>query len=713
MFICGNCAAQCRWSQDFSGISRFSHPFILVLFHISLISPSSALKTLLFKSCPHLFTHLQHRRATEWTTFRRGSHSSLLCLLELLLQPDGALLCVHQCRLLLLPLTGQFLLSVPLQTQTFLNRRECAVVSVHPCLIKKMANHDEPENRSNIPRFNPKNYFAWRLRAKAELIQSNFWNKIEPGFTEPPNTDQKRINRKALSFLYKNVSDTYLSDIAERLRSLKSLFLISKDNEEELRKYVTCVQNQYQKVKSASWNNTDKHIAGLILLGLPWNKYGSVALVEEGNEDRDEGKIQALVLLPEKKCYKCSEWGHIAKFCDKVKCFRCGKNRHWARDCKEEVQTKISETTADRQRDGMQKYKVLVSACGLVSTKKEAVCWVVDSTATDHIANKRKLFVNFKACQGEITVGKGVAEIKGCGAGEVKVADECGGWTLTVLDILYVPDSKLNLLSVSKIVAKGVHVEMNDNASDCVEVRDGTPLKSISLWHQRLGQLNEASIKKIQDLDVEGKIHEPCIKGKMTKIGFPKMSDIRSKQPLDLIHLDLMGRLPKTIRKARYLLTFIEYYYRHLTVRFLGVKSDKFTTFKDYQREVELLHGMKIKALEMDGRALHLFPPKSSQDNETVISMSKTWEGIQMLRTCEGSKRAQPEHWYAGLTTSKNQDRNTKVVMGVMGVDHLAADNENGQTYSTSEQRFEMSPSNLAAQFTLTQHSVAYSLENT
>lgn len=600
-------------------------------------------------------------------------------------------------------------------------------MSAGTCLIFKMANHDEPDYRSNIPRLNSKNYFAWRLRAKAELIQSNCWNAIEPGFGEPLNTDQERINRKALSFLYKNVSDTYLNDIAEclyaneawtiladihtkvsflqGLRSLKSLFLISKADGEELHEYVARVQNQYQKVKSAGWNYSDKQIAGLILLGLPWDKYGSLVeelgkeanlsirlvkarLLEEGNEDRDEGETQALAAQAsalrgsgqrsrgrgggrkhfqktepiekaapqlekmtlssktensfERKCYKCNEWGHIAKYCGKVRCFRCGNNGHWASDCKEEVQMKVSESSADKHRDSKLKHKVLVSACGLVSSKEEAMCWIVDSAATDHIANKRELFVNLTACQGEITMGKGVAEVKGCGTVEVKVTDECGGWTLTISDVLYVPDFNFNLLSVSKLAAKGVHVKMNgkealcydgnevlfkapmsnglyvlyakeatrrvvniaNNAGDSVEVRDGTALKSVSLWHQRLGHLNEASMKKIPALDIDQKMHETCevcIRGKMTKIGFPKASERQSKQPLDLIHSDLMGKLPMSMGKARYILTFIDDYSRHLTVKFVGAKSDVFRTFKDYQREVEVLHGTKIKALQTDG----------------------------------------------------------------------------------------------------------------
>lgn len=78
---------------------------------------------------------------------------------------------------------------------------------------------DDTEYRSNIPRLSHKNYFAWALRAKAELIQNNAWNAIDPGFGEAAladlNVDQQRINRKAIAFLYKNVSDNYLSDIAD------------------------------------------------------------------------------------------------------------------------------------------------------------------------------------------------------------------------------------------------------------------------------------------------------------------------------------------------------------------------------------------------------------------------------------------------------------------------------------------------------------------
>ncbi|KAJ8881054.1 hypothetical protein PR048_017527, partial [Dryococelus australis] len=50
IFTCGKRTGQCHWSVGFLGDLLFSHPFIMVLLHTCLISPSSALKTSMLRA---------------------------------------------------------------------------------------------------------------------------------------------------------------------------------------------------------------------------------------------------------------------------------------------------------------------------------------------------------------------------------------------------------------------------------------------------------------------------------------------------------------------------------------------------------------------------------------------------------------------------------------------------------------------------------------
>jgi len=72
-------------------------------------------------------------------------------------------------------------------------------------------------------------------------------------------------------------------------------------------------------------------------------------------------------------------------------------------------------------------------------------------------------------------------------------------------------------------------------------------------------------LKKIPHLQIKGKKKEECevcIEGKMTKMGFPKASKRKSEHPLDLIHSDLMGKLPVSLGGSIYMVTFVDDYSR-------------------------------------------------------------------------------------------------------------------------------------------------------
>lgn len=82
---------------------------------------------------------------------------------------------------------------------------------------------------------------------------------------------------------------------------------------------------------------------------------------------------------------------------------------------------------------------------------------------------------------------------------------------------------------------------------------------------------------------------------------FPRVSENRSNDLLQIIHSDVCGPVNKTsFGGARYFATFIDDYSGYMTVYCLKSKDEVFQAFKDYRTEVEKQTGKKIKCLRSD-----------------------------------------------------------------------------------------------------------------
>ena len=73
------------------------------------------------------------------------------------------------------------------------------------CVTSKIAQ----EGTRAIVKLKASNYYAWSKVLKAELIEKNGWNAVDPGFdaedVDDLNVDQPKLKRKALATLFKNV----------------------------------------------------------------------------------------------------------------------------------------------------------------------------------------------------------------------------------------------------------------------------------------------------------------------------------------------------------------------------------------------------------------------------------------------------------------------------------------------------------------------------
>uniref|UniRef100_A0A1J3EFZ9 Retrovirus-related Pol polyprotein from transposon TNT 1-94 n=1 Tax=Noccaea caerulescens TaxID=107243 RepID=A0A1J3EFZ9_NOCCA len=170
---------------------------------------------------------------------------------------------------------------------------------------------------------------------------------------------------------------------------------------------------------------------------------------------------------------------------------------------------------------------------GILQATKNALSiksWIIDSGATHHVARDKNLFVSFSdSLQSSVTLPTGLG-VAIAGIGTVKLNDH-----LVLNNVLYIPDFRLNLLSVSQLTkdlgyrvifdpdscmiqdhTKGLMIGQGEQVSnlyvldaECIDESVLSLIQSTfssnvvldsTLWHNRLGHPSITKLDCIQDV---------------------------------------------------------------------------------------------------------------------------------------------------------------------------------------------------------------------
>ncbi|GFX91400.1 retrovirus-related Pol polyprotein from transposon TNT 1-94 [Trichonephila clavipes] len=185
--------------------------------------------------------------------------------------------------------------------------------------------------------------------------------------------------------------------------------------------------------------------------------------------------------------------------------------------------------------------------------------------------------------------------VEGIGTLRFRVKYKGSFHEITLTDVLFNPKLRRNLLSGSRLESKGAHFVGTEE-----------------IWHQRFCHVyndylvktsKNDSVKGLPRLTDNGKTH--CIPCKLTKskrVSFKKTGAVRSKRPLELLHLDLCGPMPTESQCGnKYFLSIIDDYSRKVTVFPIRNKSDVFHTFIRFQKRAERFLSRKVIAVRTDG----------------------------------------------------------------------------------------------------------------
>lgn len=169
------------------------------------------------------------------------------------------------------------------------------------------------------------------------------------------------------------------------------------------------------------------------------------------------------------------------------------------------------------------------------------------------------------------------------------------------------PDSPL---PIAQAIVEPTKTELEDRLDEAVLALTVKPDHDVMKWHQRLGHLNVADVRKLAGSHATGmQIVEDtipsadclaCIHGKQHKMPF-KVGRTRATRIGELIHMDLAGPMETTsFDGKKYFLITVDDYSRGIWVEVLTLKSEVVSKIREFNTQFETGYGAKIRGIMAD-----------------------------------------------------------------------------------------------------------------
>jgi hypothetical protein len=278
--------------------------------------------------------------------------------------------------------------------------------------------------------------------------------------------------------------------------------------------------------------------------------------------------------------------------------------------------------------------------------------WIVDSGASRHITPHKHILSNLRKLEHQVSLicANGTsAEVDYEGDVYAVVRDSKGqDCTLALCNVLLVPGAAFNLLSLRTAVKKGCAVYFPPVMDQCnltvpgdkgscftIEAQRSDAFSGVYgfeasyegarelaaaagqladeqqvLWHRRLGHLGGASLARVPLMTDGTGLNgmrqcfaqpcEQCALGKQVRHPFPVSTSEKTTELLGLIHMDLMGPLPRTGQGYRYVATFLDEASGFSVVVPLQRKSDVQEAVMETVVLLEKQTGCKVKIVRTD-----------------------------------------------------------------------------------------------------------------
>ena len=231
-------------------------------------------------------------------------------------------------------------------------------------------------------------------------------------------------------------------------------------------------------------------------------------------------------------------------------------------------------------------------------------------------------------------------KVKALGTGSIKFVSklpnnkEMIGW---MHNALYVPKLSINLFSVRESASNGNSMFFGTKCwirnqrkhligvglpigklyrLDCTFLKSNkqsaftcNEKKGIDVWHRRLAHVNTRQLRELcsnaDGINIpssgDRSFCEACIEGKMHRLSHHPLKEIKSTQPIQLIHSDVCGPMQTHSWGGRkYFITFSDDFSRYCRSYFMRHKSEALEKFIEFKATSEKESWRCIKALRAD-----------------------------------------------------------------------------------------------------------------
>lgn len=485
------------------------------------------------------------------------------------------------------------------------------------------------ESKNSITKLNNNNYFVWKFKMQMILTKEKVWKTIN---STPPTaslelTTWNTADETAKALIALSVEDNQLSLIMEKATAklmwdalkdfhekstivnkitlMRNMFDTKMSDSISMEEHIKTMSNYLQKLNGLGVKAFEnEEIKSAILLSSLPKSYRTLITSLEARDDLTWSIVTSKLLDESKhRTPKPSSDGKLLKVKNSKRkfCKYCKLNNHSTDECRK----KDKKNKIDNIGEGTSSEEVLLG----IGTGNRTNKWILDSGATSHYSNDKKLFTSLESFEDEATVADGHSvKIRGTGNCKIDMINETEKTTIaTLTNVLYAPDLHGNFISIKCLAKKGIKAVFVDDKCElflnnkqiavAYLINDlyilnqrklfsiNQPKKCVHDWHRILGHRNIEAIKLMSTKNLVNGLEiavcncnsscEICIEAKMTRKPFAKEKPKVSKNILDIVYSDLCGPLQtETPSGKRYFLTFIDEFSRYTKVYLLRTKDE-------------------------------------------------------------------------------------------------------------------------------------------
>ncbi|XP_021305524.1 uncharacterized protein LOC110431140 [Sorghum bicolor] len=322
--------------------------------------------------------------------------------------------------------------------------------------------------------------------------------------------------------------------------------------------------------------------------------------------------------------------------------------------------------------------------------------WLVDSSCSRHMTGSSKWFSNLNPvqCKEYITFGDN-SKGKVLSHGTIRVNEN-----FVLKDVALVSNLHFNLLLVSQLLQDGFEVRFKTGLSRVLDSQGNLVCQIVPFgrvfradfshafgssrclvagsssdlwkWHRRLGHLSFDLLARLSSLDIirglpklkfeKDLVCHPCRHGKMVAASHPPVTQVMTKGPGELLHMDIVGLAWVRSEGGKwYVLVIVDDFSRYSWVFFMQGKDEAFSHVRDLilrlqtelpknaMRAIRSDNGTEFKNTQFDtfcvslGLEHQFSSPYVPQQNCVVERKNRTL--VEMARTMLDEHRTPRRYW--------------------------------------------------------------------